>query len=134
AVSDDGDGVALDREAPGVLGLLRDGGGDPTDAGGVGHGQVVTGLQCDLGADLDLAPEVEQEGAVGDLVDVDAVDGVDRLDDAVGVLDVEAGAGHVDGEPVVPGVGDVDGGDDAALLCDDGGHPAHDRVVRGGVQ
>ena len=44
--------------------------------------------------------------------------GEDGLDEVVGVVDVEAGAGRVDDEPVVARVGDVDGRDDPALLGD----------------
>src|SRR5699024_7796004 len=50
------------------------------------------------------------------------------------VVDVEAGAGRVDDEAVVTGVGDVDGGDDPTLLGDGGRHASDDGVVGGGVQ
>ena len=74
AVGDDGDGVALDRQPPDVVGLRGDGQADPGDAGRVGHGQVVAGAQRHLRAHLDLAAEVQQEGPVADLADGDAVD------------------------------------------------------------
>ncbi|MCO5556195.1 hypothetical protein L7F22_009739 [Adiantum nelumboides] len=84
AVGDDGDGVALDRQAPGVGRVLRDRHRHPRDARGVGAGEIVTGTQVDLRPDLDLAAEVEQEGPVGDLADGEALElldgGLDLLD------------------------------------------------------
>ena len=69
AVGDDGDGVALDRQPPGVRRVGRDRLADPGDAGGVGAGEVVAGAQADLRVDLELAAEVQQERPVGDLAD-----------------------------------------------------------------
>ena len=51
----------------------------------------------------------------------DALDRAQRLDDLVGVRGVGGGAGDVDAEPVVPGRGDVEGGDDASGLLDAAG-------------
>ena len=57
------------------LGALGDGPAHPRDAGGVGHRQVVAVAQRHLRLHLDLAAEVHQERAVGDLADGDALDG-----------------------------------------------------------
>ena len=72
SVGDDRDRVALDRQSPHVLGVLVDRHRDAADARGVGHREVVAGAQRHLRLDLDLAADVEQEGPVGDLVDLDA--------------------------------------------------------------
>ena len=73
-VGDDGDGVALDGEPPGVVGVLGDGQADARHAGRVDHRQVVAVADRDLRRDLDLAAEVHEEGPVRDLADRDAVD------------------------------------------------------------
>ena len=57
------------RTSSGLFGQRQ---ADPADARRVGHRQVVAGAQRDLRRDLDLAADVEQEGAVADLVDLDA--------------------------------------------------------------
>jgi len=85
AVGDHGDGVALDREAAGVLGVFGDGQAHPRHAGGVGAGELVAVAQGDLRRDLDLAAEVQQEGPVGDLAHVDAVELLEAGDDLLGV-------------------------------------------------
>ena len=61
---------------------------DPGDPGRVDHRQVVTVADRVLGLHLDGAAEVHQEGAVGDLVDRDALDRAQRVDDPVGVRGV----------------------------------------------
>ncbi len=134
AVGDDGDGVALDREAAYVVGVGRQRQADATHARRVGHRQVVAGPQRDLRPDLDLAADVEQEGAVADLVDLDARHHADRGDELLGVVGVGGRAGHVDDEAVVARVGDVDAGDDAAGGGDGGGDGSDDSVVGRGVQ
>jgi hypothetical protein len=52
--------------------VVDDGAADAGDAGGVDQRQVVAVADGVLGLHLDDATEVHQEGAVGDLVDVDA--------------------------------------------------------------
>ena len=86
AVGDDRDGVALDGQPAGVVGVLRDRHADPGDAGRVGAGQVVAVLERHLGHHLELAAEVQQEGAVADLADGDAGQLGDRGGDLVGVV------------------------------------------------
>ncbi|GAA2780562.1 hypothetical protein GCM10020219_060120 [Nonomuraea dietziae] len=88
AVGDHGDAVALDGEAAGVLGVAGDGHGDAGDAGGVGHRQLVAVAQRHLRLHLDLAAEVHEEGPVGDLVDDDALDRLELVDDLLGVVGV----------------------------------------------
>ena len=55
-VGDHRDRVALDRQAPRVRRVRRDGLADPGDAGGVGPREVVAVAQADLGLDLSLPP------------------------------------------------------------------------------
>ena len=74
AVGDDRDGVALDGEPPGVGLVRRDRQADPRDARRVDHRQVVAVADRVLGRHLDRAAEVHEEGPVGDLVHVDALD------------------------------------------------------------
>ena len=85
AVRHDRDGVALDGEAAGVLGVLGDRHADPGHARRVDHGQVVTVADGVLGRHLDLAAEVHEERPVGDLAQRDALDAAQLLDDLVGV-------------------------------------------------
>jgi hypothetical protein len=82
AVGDDRDRVLLDRQVPHLFGLVGDCAADARDARRVGHREVVARLQRHLRDDLELAAEVEQEGAVGDVLDLDPVEGAHRLDDA----------------------------------------------------
>ena len=72
AVGDDGDGVPLDRQVPGALGVVGDRLADARDAGRVGHRQVVARLHGRVRVHVDLAAEVQQERAVGDALDLDA--------------------------------------------------------------
>ena len=74
AVGDHGDRVALDRQPAGVVGVLGDGQADPGHPRRVRPGQLVAVAQRDLRGHLDLAAEVQQERAVGDLADVDPVE------------------------------------------------------------
>ena len=78
AVGDDGDGVLLDRQVPGRVAILRDRHADAGDARRVGHREVVARLHGHLRAHLDLAAEVHQERAVGDALDLDALDAAER--------------------------------------------------------
>ena len=94
AVGDDRDGVALDGQRPGALGgsswIAMQTRATP---GRVGHREVVAGAHRRLRRDLDLAAEVQQEGAVGD-ADCTSTPGSSRtrVDDALAVL----GVGGVD--------------------------------------
>ena len=54
---------------------------DAGDARRVGHREVVARLERRLRTHLELPAEVQEERAVGDVLDLDAVDRADRLDD-----------------------------------------------------
>ena len=54
---------------------------DAGDARRVGHREVLVGPQRRLGADLDLAADVQRERAVGGVDQLGALDGADRRDD-----------------------------------------------------
>ena len=74
AVADDGHRVALDRVLERLLGVVGDRLADARDARRVGHREVVAGAQRVAVALLDLAAQVQQERAVGDVDDARAVD------------------------------------------------------------
>ena len=82
AVGDDGDRVLLDREVPDLGRVVGDRQADPRDARACrpSRGRRASSAAI-FGVDLDLAAEVQQEGAVGDVVDLDAVEPRARLDD-----------------------------------------------------
>ena len=84
-----------------------------------------------FGVHLDLAAEVQQERAVGDLADLDAVELLRAADDLVGVGRVGGVAGDVGDDPDVVGVDHVERGHDAAGIADRGGDAA-DRGRVGG--
>ena len=133
-VGDHRDGVALDRQPAHVLGVLGQREADPADAGGVGHREVVAVAQRHLGGHLDLAADVQQEDPVAGLVDRHARHRAGRLLETLGVLGVGRGAGDVDDQALVGGLGHVDAGDDAPDLGDRGRHGTDDAVVGRGVQ
>jgi hypothetical protein len=124
AVGDHGHGVALDGQLAGVGRVGGDRPADPGHPGGVGHRQVVAGAQRHLGGDLELAAQVEQEGAVADGVDLGALDRPDRPGDGVGVPGVDGVAGQVDDQQVGVGLDDVDRHHRARRLADRGGDAA----------
>ena len=95
AVGDDGDGVLLDRQVPRQVAICGDRLADARHARGVRHREVVAGLDRDLRLHLDLAAEVHQEGAVRDVLDLDALDSADALDDPLEVIRVGCVDGHV---------------------------------------
>ena len=118
AVGDDGHRVALDGQPPGVLGVGGDGHADPRDAGGVDQRQVVAVADRHLGHDLELAAEVDQEGPVADLADLDAVQRAHLGDDLVGVLDAAGHDRDVDPQPLVARRRDVQTADQATGALD----------------
>ena len=76
-------------------GVGRDRRRDPGDARRVGHREVVARLQRRLQRDLDLAAEVHEERAVGDVDDLDARHALDGLGDRLHVLRVPGEHGDV---------------------------------------
>ena len=87
-VGDDGDRVLLDREGPDLVGLGGDRQADPGDARRVGHREVVARLHRHLVLHLDLAAQVHEERAVGDVHDRDAGHVPDGIDDPLAVVGV----------------------------------------------
>lgn len=134
AVRHDCDGVALDGEAARVLGVLGDRHAHAGHARGVDHREVVTVADGVLGRHLDLAAEVHQEGAVGDLAEADALDAAQLLDDLVGVRGGGRGDGDVDPELLVAGCGHVEAGDRSAGGLHGGGELGDRGSARGHFQ
>src|SRR6266536_538830 len=129
AVGDDRHGVPLDREPPGVLGILRDRQAYPRDAGGIGPRQLVPGTQRHLRVDFDLAAEMQEEGAVRDFPDLDPGHRLQRADHVVGVGGIGGVAGEVGDDVGRVRVDNVERGDDAAGFAHSGGESPD----RGGV-
>jgi hypothetical protein len=117
-VCHDGDRVAFDGEVPGPLGILVDGLRHPGDAGRVGHGEVVAGLERDGAVHRDLSVQVQLERPVGDGLDADALELLDRADDRLAVRRVHARDGHVAHHPAAVDAHEVDRAEDAALRAD----------------
>jgi hypothetical protein len=118
AVGDDGDGVALDGQAPSVLGVLGDRLDDAGDARGVDHREVVAVTDRELRLDGELAAQVREEGAVGDLAELHALQALQRLDDLHRVVVPAGEDGDVRPHPLGPGGGDVQRGDRRTVLFD----------------
>ena len=81
-----------------LLRILGDRQADARDARRVGHREVVARLQRRLRDHLDLAAEVQQEGPVGDVLDLDAgqrLHGGDDLLDVVGARRVDRDVAHL---------------------------------------
>ena len=94
-VGHDGDRVLLDREGPDLVGLGGDRQADPGDARRVRHREVVARLHRDLVLHLDLAAQVHEERAVGDVHDGDAGHVADGVDDPLAVVGVRRRDRHV---------------------------------------
>ena len=102
-----------------------DGHAHPGHSRRIGHGQIVTRLDGDAAIDLDLAAQVHEEGAVGDVHHGDALDAAEALGDALAVRLVAGLEGDVAGH-LAPRLDDVDAADVAALRADGGGDlPEH---------
>ena len=80
AVGHDRHHVSLRGQRPDLVRIVGDRAADSCDPWGVGHREVVARLDRDLGDDLDLAAGVQQEGPVGEMDDLDALDSADRRD------------------------------------------------------
>ena len=118
AVRDDRDRVALDRVLEGLVAVVVDRHADARDARGVGHREVVAGLERVLVVLLDLAADVHAQRAVGGVDHRRAVDAVDRGDDLAAVL-VAGGVDRDVAQRVAALERDeVDGADRAAGVAD----------------
>src|SRR5262249_23142876 len=104
--------------------------------GRVDHAQVVATFDGEAAVDLDLAPEVHQEGAIGDVQHVHPFERADTADDGVGVRLVARGDGEVAHHLAAADANDIDGADVAALLADRGGQTSEGArtVARLGAQ
>ena len=145
-VGDDRDGVLLHRQRPDLGGVLGDRARNACHARGVGHREVVTGLQRHARRDFQLASEVKQEGSVRDLIDLDSFDCPNGGDDAFEVLGVAGqdrdvphfrtalDADEVDRPEQSAGLGDRagEGGERAGVVLEPNAHRRTER--RGGVR
>src|SRR2546425_5588783 len=90
-----------------------------------------TTLFRSLAAHLDLAPEMHEEGSVGDVHDFHATDAADLLHDLLAVLLVARLEREVAGDGRLPDLHQVDRADVAAGLADGRGDlPEHAGAVR----
>src|SRR5699024_10900480 len=80
--------------------------------------------------DAELAAEVGEEGAVGDLAQLDAIDGAELLDDLHRMVVAAGQHGDVGAHPFGTGGGDVEGGDGRNVLLDPAGDVADGRRAR----
>jgi hypothetical protein len=123
AVGEHGHRVPLDGQVPDPLGVGRDRLRHPPDPGGVGHRQVVGGLERQLGHHGQLAPLVGQEGAVAHLEHAHALHRPGLGRQLVGVDLVAAGDDHLPQHLAAELAHQVDVADVAAVLTDGGRHP-----------
>jgi len=131
AIGDHGDGVALDGQAAGVLRILRDRLDHPRHAGGVDHGEVVAVADRQLRLDGELAAEVGEEGAVGDLAELDSLEPAQLIDDLHRMVVARGEHGDVRAHALGAGGGDVESGDRGVTALDAAGDVA-DRGGTGG--
>ena len=119
AVGDHGHRVLLDRQREGPLRVLLDRQAYARHPWRVGHRQIVPRPDRHLAPHLDLAAEMHQEGAVGDIGDLDAGQAPELVDDALGVLVVPRLDRDVAEDAVARHFDQVDRADIAACLPDD---------------
>ena len=124
AVADHGDRVLLDRQVPDLRRVLGDRRRHTGDAGRVRHREVVPRFQRRLQRDLDLAPEVHQEGPVGHVDELDPGDLLYGGGDLLQMLGVAGEHRHVADLRARLGADEVDRAEQAAGLADRVGEPA----------
>ena len=90
AVGDDRDHMLFRGQRPDLLRVVGDRLGDARDARRVRHREIVAILDRGTGDHFDLPAQVHQEGSVGDVQHLDAVDVLDRGDDVVEMCRVGA--------------------------------------------
>ncbi len=145
-VADHRHGVLLDREVPDLAHVLGDRHADARHARRVGHREVVARLERRLRDHLDLPAEVEQERAVGDVLDLDPderLHGGDDLLQVVGARGIDRDVAHllalldpdeIDRAEAAPrvadGPGDVGKGPGAVLEVNAQGRAERRRRVR----
>ena len=116
--------VLLDREVVDLLRVVVDGHADARHPRGVGHREVVACLDRHPAVDLDLAAQVHEEGAVGDVHHRDVRHLAQSLDHRQAVRLVGGLEGDVAGHLLLGHLHHVDGPDVAARLADGGGDAA----------
>ena len=120
AVGDDGDGVLLHRQAPDLAQVVGDRTRDARDAGRVRHREVVARLQGHTRDDLELAAEMHEERAVGDVLDLDPLDRSNGVQDSLEVRPVGGEHRHVTDLVVAFDPDEVDRAEQALGLADCG--------------
>ena len=118
AVADDGDGVLLDRQRPDLRGIRGDRGRDTCDAGRVGDREVVARLERRSRRHLELAAEVGEERAVGDVLDLDSIHLPYGFEDPLDVRGVSREERHVAHLVPAPDSHEVDRAEEAACVAD----------------
>jgi hypothetical protein len=148
-VADDGDRVLLDRQGPHLRRVLRNRRGHATHTRRVGDREVVSRLERGSRHHLELAAEVREERAVGDVLHLDPVHVAHCGKDAVDLRRVRRQERHVphlvsaadphevDRAEEAPGVTDRlrQGGERARVVLESDGHRRAERGrgVKGGV-
>src|SRR5581483_4633369 len=118
SVADDGDRVALDREVPDLLRVGGDGARHAGHARRVDHREILTGLERHARLHLELAAEVGEEDAVGDVHNLDSLDSADGGDDRVEMLLVVGEDVDVAALRVALDVDEVDRAEQSSGLAD----------------
>src|SRR4029079_7725407 len=127
----DSDAILFDGQRENFFRIRVDGFAHARHAGRVGHRQIGAGLQRHLGDDFDLAAKVHEESAIGNLQDLDAIDGFDRVDDLVFMFAGNGVDGDVANDVVPANTHDIDSPDVASGLTDGGGDFAKGSGARG---
>ena len=117
-VADDGDGVLLDRQRPDLRGICGDRGRDPADARRVGDREVVARLERRSRRHLELAAEMGEEGAVGDVLDLDSIHLPYGFEDPFDVRGVGREERHVPHLVPAPDTHEVDRPEEPARVAD----------------
>jgi len=122
SVRDDRDRIALAREVPDFVRVVGDRSARTGDARRVGHREVVRRLERDFRSDLELAAAVEQQRAVGNPLDLDAVLCAHHRRDARDMWLVDGENRHVSNLLAVLEPDEVDRVEEAAGVADRSGH------------
>ena len=123
AVGDDRDCVLLHGQVPDELGALGDRGADARHTRRVRHREVVPRLQRRLRRHLDLAAFMQVEGAVRDVLDLDAGERADGVEDRLEVRRIGCEDGDVADLRAALDADEVDRVEQAARVADRLGQP-----------